>query len=100
MAKRAAVRVPTIESNFSQPGQSKRKLAISPSNNSSLAGQAVVGRDRRASARRALAVPAATGPAVTSGGADISLSLRTNKPLVLAHEGLNHEGVNVLVLSR
>ncbi|XP_056316727.1 LOW QUALITY PROTEIN: uncharacterized protein LOC130231264 [Danio aesculapii] len=97
VAKRAAVCIPTVKSNFSHPGQSKRKRVVSPSNSPPLAGQAVVGRDRRTSARRALAAPAATGPAVTSGGTDISPSPRTNQPLGLAREGLN---LNALGLPR
>lgn len=37
--------IPTAESNFSHPGQSKRKLMIYPSDSPSLAGEAVAGRD-------------------------------------------------------
>ncbi|KAI2662618.1 hypothetical protein H4Q32_001518 [Labeo rohita] len=89
VAECVAIRIPTAESNFSHPRQSKRKRIISPSDSPSLAREAVAGRDCPAPLGRALATPIASGPAVPSRGANFLPSSGTNQSLGLAREGLN-----------
>ncbi len=95
MAEHVAIRIPTAESNFSHPRQSKRKRIVSPSDSPLLAGEAVVGRDCPAPLGRALTTPIAPGSAVTSGGADFSPPPGTTQSLGLAREGLNLDALGL-----
>ncbi|KAL6465658.1 hypothetical protein MHYP_G00257910 [Metynnis hypsauchen] len=100
MAKRPSVCVSTPEFDLSHTGQSEGSGTLSNSNSSTLAIQALGGRDCPVSCRPALAPPTTERPAVTSRWGNLPPTPRQHGSLGLAHEkwNLNAGGLKFLSL--